>query len=166
MSGKPWSAERKAAHAKRMKARWSNPAYRSAQVGRLRALNNGATARAAASERMRQLNERMRSDDALKRKCVSGMTKSRRDPAYRKMQSLVMAETMSRPENKAKAREHCASINRDPKVRDRQWAGRRRNTKIAEKPARGPGREAAPQAMGPDALFLELLANEVRNHGH
>lgn len=37
----------------------------------------------------------------------------------------VMRDTMSRPELRELARAHAARINRDPDVRQRQWAGRR-----------------------------------------
>jgi hypothetical protein len=152
MNGKPWSPDRKLAQAKRMKARWSNPSYRSAQVGRLRLLNNGPEARQQAAQRMKQLNERMRSDKALKKKNVAGQKRARRDPAYRAIQSLVMAETMAQPEMRELAREHCRQINRDPKVGKRQTRGKRRKQELAEA-TRIPG--------DVDQTFLLLMARET-----
>lgn len=141
MSGKPWTPERKAEHAKRMKARWRNPTYRKSQSTKNLLAMADAQRRAAASERMKRLNEQMRSDEALKKKCVAGMTRSRRDPAYRAIQSLVMTETMARPALREIARQHACVINRDPDVRERQWAGRRR--KLLEAAAPPPFAEEA-----------------------
>lgn len=127
MSGKPWTPEQKAAAAVRMEARWRDPAYRLKMEKRLGAIALSEEARAAASARMTRLNEQMRTDAALKKKCVRGMTRARRDPSYRAMQALTMQETMSRPENAAKARQHACEMNRDPEIRSRQWAGKVRN---------------------------------------
>jgi hypothetical protein len=158
VSGKPWTPERKAAMSKRMKARWRNPKYRKAQAARNRKAMADAQRRAAASARMKQLNERMRSDEALKKKCVKGMKRARRKPAYRAMQALVMAETMSRPELRAAARQHAIAINRDPDVRGKQWAGRRRKLLEAAAPQAPP----RPEITGDvNAIFLRLLASEA-----
>lgn len=154
MSGKPWTDERKAAHAASMTARWRDPAYRAKQQSRPVA---SPEARAAAGERMKQLNEQMRTDTKLKAKCVRGMTRTRRRPEYRAMQSLVMAETMARPENRAKARQHACEINRDPETRARQWAGKIRNGATP----RPPRAKRAKKLTG-EALFLHLLALEAK----
>ena len=120
MSGKPWTPERRFAFAAKMRARWRGGAYR-----RRRAPVISAAERAARSARMARLNARMGGDKALKRKCVNGQKRARRSPAYRAIQSAVMADVMSRPELRAKARDRCIKINTNPKVRVRQWAGRR-----------------------------------------
>lgn len=85
--------------------------------------------RAASSERMSRLNARMRDDAKLKQKCIRGQKRARRQPAYRAIQSLVMKDIMARPGARSRARRHCVAINKDPKVRRRQWAGRRRKAK-------------------------------------
>jgi hypothetical protein len=71
-----------------------------------------------------------------------------------------MKEVMSKPERREQSRQHCIAINRDPEVRKRQVAGKRRTQKLA-------GQNPAPASKGEtarnvDALFLQLLANEVR----
>jgi hypothetical protein len=159
MSGKPWTPKRKAEHAKRMKARWRNPKYRRDQAAKSSAAMADALRRVAASERMKALNERMRSDHALKKKCVKGMTRARRKPRYRAIQSLAMRETMTRPELREQARQHACAINRDPEVREKQWAGRRRKLPEAAAPQAPP----RPQVSGDvNAIFLQLLAGEAR----
>lgn len=87
--------------------------------------------RATKSAMMKALNARMRLNEDLKRKCVAGQKRVRREPAYRAIQSLVMKDIMSRPGARSRARRHCVAINKDPKVRRRQWAGRRRKKKAA-----------------------------------
>ncbi|MBR0855518.1 hypothetical protein [Bradyrhizobium liaoningense] len=163
MSGQPWSHEQKAAHAERMRLHWADPAYREWLTAKSQARSTTPEARAAASERMRKLNERMSADPALKRKCIAGQKRVRRSKSYRQMQSLVMTETMARPENREKARQHACKINRDAAVRKRQWDGRRRKQlKPPPKPKASapPSVPAAPTDA--NALFLKLLAGEVR----
>ena len=126
MSGKPWNEERKAAQARMMRQRWADPVYAATVLARLEAARNSDAGRATASARMKALNVRMRDDEKLRAKCVRGQKRVRRSPAYRAMQALVMADVMSRPANKEKARKHCRRINRIQRVRRRQWAGRRR----------------------------------------
>jgi hypothetical protein len=116
--------------------------------------------KAASAERMKRLNERMRTDPALKTKCVKGQKRARRKPGYRAMQALTMAETMARPEVREKARQHACKINRDPEVRKRQWAGRVRSGKVPTPPRARP----QPKLTG-DALFLQLLALEAKQAG-
>lgn len=126
MSGKAWTEDRKVAQSKRMKARWRNPEYRAAQTAKNGANNRNPVRRADASGRMKRLNARMRDDDKLRHKCIRGQKRVRRSPEYRAIQSAVMADIMSRPEMKRAARLHCKKINRNPRVRRRQWAGRRK----------------------------------------
>lgn len=126
MSGCPWTPERKAAMAQRMRTRWKDPDYRRDQSRKRAAAMQDPARRAAASARMKRLNARMRDDEELMRKCVRGQKKVRRTPAYRAMQSAVMTDIMARPELRRRARFHCIAINKKPKVRKRQWAGRRR----------------------------------------
>lgn len=122
MSGKPWNAERKAAFSVAMKQRWKRGAY----DARRPAVIDGAE-RQARSGRMKRLNVRMRDDEALKRKCVRGQKRMRRSPQFRAVQSAVMTDIMARPELRRAARFHCIKINKNPKVRKRQWAGRRKS---------------------------------------
>lgn len=121
-----WTPERRRAQGKRMKKRMRDKTVRAETLARLRAANDDPANRTAASVRMKQLNNRMSTDDKLKAKCVRGQKRVRRDPVYRATQALVMADIMSRPENKAKARKHVTKLNKDPEARQRQWAGRRR----------------------------------------
>lgn len=109
-----------------------------------------AEQRALKAKQMRELNERMRTDVELKARTVAGAVRARQDPAYKAMQALTMADVMSRPENKEKARQHACRINRDPDVRERQWAGRVANGKIPTPPAPKP------------PTFLQLLAREAK----
>jgi hypothetical protein len=154
MSGKPWTPERKARFSRQQKARWRDPKLRKAQAERMA----DPAKRAASSERMKRLNDRMREDKALKKKCVRGMKRVRRSAAYRAIRSLVMRKTMARPENREKARLHACKINRDPKVREKQWAGRRRK----QLEASAPQAPLRPQITGDvDAIFLERLAAEA-----
>lgn len=127
MSGKRWTPERKAAHAARMRERWRRSVY-----AKRAAPTIGEAARAARSARMKCLNDRMRDDKELKRKCVRGQKRVRRTQSYRAIQSAVMTATMARPELRALAAEHAARINKDPTVRRRQWAGRRRKKWLAQ----------------------------------
>lgn len=168
MSGKPWTPERKAAYSVRMRKRWRDPKYRKARAEQSRAIATDPEKRATASERMKRLNERMRSDPALKKKCVAGQKRARRKPGYRNMQSLTMRETMAKPENRETARQHARRINRDPKVRARQWDGRRRKQKEAKrKAAEAIGRfvllaPPRPKIAGdPNTIMLQLLAREA-----
>lgn len=161
MSGKPWTPERKAAQAIRMRARCRNPKWRAAQSKKSRAAMADPVKRAQASERMKLLNERMRTDAALKKKCVKGQKRARRKPSYRAVQSLTMKETMAKPENRETARQHACAINRDPAVRERQSAGRRRKLLQASAP---PAPEAPPRPLvfgDVDTIFLQLLAAEA-----
>jgi hypothetical protein len=81
---------------------------------------------ATPSDRMSALNQRMkRKGSAIKRRCVEGQKRVRQDPAYRAVQAAVMTDVMARPKMRELAREHATRINRDPDVRQRQWAGRR-----------------------------------------
>lgn len=127
-----WTPERRAAHAARLKQRWRDPTYRAAQAEKRRAAMRDPRRRAQASARMKTLNLRMRHDEELKAKCVRGQKRVRRAPAYRETQALVMADIMARPEQKRRARFHAIRINKNPKVRKRQWAGRRRKAKVAK----------------------------------
>lgn len=121
-----WTPKRRRAQAKRMKKRMQDQTVLAETLERLQVARDDPANRAAASDRMKQLNNRMSTDEKLKAKCIRGQKRVRRDPAYRSVQSVVMADIMSRPENKAKAREHVTKLNKDPKMRRRQWAGRRR----------------------------------------
>ncbi len=163
MSGKPWTPERRAAFSKQQKLRWRDPALREAARQRATKAMADPTKRAQASARMKRLNEQMRSDAALKKKCVRGMKRVRREPSYRAMQALVMKDTMSRPENAEKARRHACEINRDPEVRRRQWAGKVRNGTQPKPPhASKQKRAERPPRLTGDALFVQLLALEAR----
>jgi hypothetical protein len=122
MSGKPWTPERREAFSAAMRQRW-----RSGQYADRRPATITADERAARSGRMKRLNACMRDNEALKNKCIRGQKRVRRAPAYRSVQAAVMADVMSRPEMRRQARFHCIKINKNPKVRKRQWAGRRRN---------------------------------------
>lgn len=121
MSGKPWTSERKAAWAKIVKAWWKAGVYRR----RKRRVCTEAE-RAASSALMKALNIRMRDDNELKGRCVRGMRRAKRSRAYRDVQAAVMRETMKRPEMRRGARYRIIAMNRNPKMRKRQWAGRRR----------------------------------------
>lgn len=124
-----WTPERRAAQAQRMRNRFRDPAEREKQRVRATALMADPERRAAASARMKRLNARMRDDEVLRAKCIRGQKRTRRAPAFRKMQSLVMSELMARPDMKRMARFHCLRINKNPKVRRRQVAGRRRKAR-------------------------------------
>jgi hypothetical protein len=126
MAGKPWTPERKAAHAAAMKARWAAGAYARRRLPLIE-----ESERNARRARMKRLNIRMRDDEDMKGRCVAGMKRVRRSAAYREIQAAVMAETMSRPELRRQARFHCIRINRNPKVRRRQWASRRKRKRSA-----------------------------------
>jgi len=132
VSGKPWTVERKAAFSLAMRKRWRGGVYARRSPARI-----DTAERAARSARMKTLNMRMRDDGALKRKCVRGQKRVRRSPAYRAVQAAVMTDLMRSPEMRRMARFHCVKINKRPKTRRRQWAGRRRKarTRCATKPA-------------------------------
>lgn len=122
-----WTPERRLAFAKHMKARWRDPAYRDLVVRRRRERGpQSSERRAAASVRMKLLNARMRDDEKLKNKCIRGQKRVRRSPAYRAIQSAVMKDIMARPDLRRAARFRLIKLNKDPKVRRRQWASRRR----------------------------------------
>lgn len=162
MSGKPWSEERKAAFSIQQKARWRSPKLRAAASERSRNTMADPALRAAKSELMKALNERMRADEALKKKCVKGQKRVRRRKRFRAERSAAMRLMMRKPENREKARQHAIAINRDPEIRARQWEGRRRKAAEAlqPKPAEAPPR---PQIKGdPNAIFLQLLAREAQ----
>lgn len=127
MSGKPWTPERRAAFASSMSERWRTGVYAKRKPAVI-----SPNERAARSARASALNIRMRDDEALKRKCVRGMKRVRRSPAYRAIQAAVMVDVMSRPELRRAARFHCIKINKKPKVRKRQWAGRRRRAALRQ----------------------------------
>jgi len=133
MSGtrEAWTPERRAAQAARMRERYRNPSARRKQAEHLARVRARPEVRAAASARMKRLNARIRDDDKLRGKVIRGQKRVRRSPQYRAMQSLVMTDVMSRPENRRAARFHCIRINKNPKVRKRQWAGRRRKAAAA-----------------------------------
>jgi hypothetical protein len=59
----------------------------------------------------------MRDDEELKGRCIRGMKRIRRSKSYRAIQAAVMAEIMKRPELRRRARFHCITINKNPKVR-------------------------------------------------
>jgi len=89
-------------------------------------IEGGPPIGSAPSDRMASLNERMkRKNSAARRRRIEGQKRVRQDPAYRAVQAAVMRDVMSRPEMREAARAHAATINRDPEVRRRQWAGRR-----------------------------------------
>jgi len=121
MSGKPWTPERKAAYRIAVRKRWRQGIY-----ARRRAAVITAAEHEARSARMKALNRRMQHDDALKAKCIRGQRRVRRSPQYRAVQAAVLKDIMSRPEQRRRARFHCVRINKNPLVRRRQWAGRRR----------------------------------------
>lgn len=133
MTGKGviWTEERRQAQRDRMKARMADPVIREETMARLQAGNLDPATAAAASLRMKALNERARTDQELKTRMVEGATSTRRKPAHRAKQSKIMAQTMARPENREKAREHAIALNTDLIFRRRQEAGKRRK--------RGPG---------------------------
>jgi hypothetical protein len=85
-----------------------------------------AAERARRSARMKSLNMRIRDDDALRVKVIRGQRRVRNNPIYKLIQAAVMKDIMSRPDMRRAARNHCIKINKNPKVRKRQWAGRRR----------------------------------------
>jgi hypothetical protein len=126
MSGKPWNAERKAAFRAAMRKRWRSGAY-----ARRRPATIDETERARRQARMAALNLRMSHDEALKAKCVRRQKRARRSPAYRAVQSAVMRELMSSPEMRRTARYHAIRINKNARVRKRQWATRRRKRAAA-----------------------------------
>lgn len=110
-----------------------DPVKRAAAVERLRKAGERPEVRAAASARMKRLNNQMRLNDAMKAKCLAGRRRAC-DAAARDIQRAVMTELMGRPEMKAKARAHAVKMNRDPAMRVRQWEGRRRKAKQADCP--------------------------------
>ena len=126
MSGKPWTSDRRAAFSASMRKRWRAGAF-----ARRRPATISSAERSARSVRMKRLNARMRDDDILKNKCIRGQKRIRRSAGYRAIQSAVMTDVMAAPELRRAARFHCIKINKNPKVRKRQWAGRRRKLKAA-----------------------------------
>lgn len=161
MSGKPWSDERKAAFSRQQKARWRDPKLRKAARDRGRKAMADPAKRAAKSELMKAFNERMRTDEALKKKCVKGQKRVRRRKAFRTKRSAQMREMMAKPENRARARQHAIAINRDPEIRAKQWEGRRRKA-LQPQAWEAPPR---PTIKGdPDAILLALLAGETKDH--
>jgi len=68
----------------------------------------------------------MRDDEQLKAKCIRGQKRVRRRPAFRDIQAAVMKDIMARPEMRRAAHTHCVKINKNPRVRRRQWRTRRR----------------------------------------
>jgi hypothetical protein len=131
MSGKPWPPERKAAHAAAMRIRWATGVY-----AKRRPPSIDDAERAARSARASLLNIRMRDNEELKGRCIHGMKRVRRSKTYRAIQAAVMAETVKRPELRRRARFHCITINKNRRVRKRQWAGRRRKKVKAQKQTR------------------------------
>lgn len=127
MSGKPWPPERREAFSLKVRARWRNGAF-----AKRRPATITDAERAARSARMKLLNARMRDDEQLKSKCIRGQKRVRRSASYRAMQSLVMTDVMARPELRRAARFHCIKLNKNPRVRKRQWAGRRRKARAAK----------------------------------
>lgn len=166
MSGRSWTPERKAAFAKATRERQRDPKVREAMSKRATASMANPTRRAAAAERMKLLNERMRTDKALKKKNIAGMKRTRGKKSFRAKQARIMTETMARPQLREKARQHACDINRDPEVRKRQWAGRRRKQQAVERKASEQKAPAAPKVAGdPNTIFLQLLAREARQAG-
>lgn len=88
--------------------------------------------RAAKSAHMKALNARMRTDEELKARCVAGQKRFRRSPMARAIASAEMKKKMQRPEMRRAARYHCIKINKNQKVRRRQWATRRRRKKARQ----------------------------------
>lgn len=121
-----WTPERRLAHAKRLRTKWRDPNYRARQSKSRAKAMECPLRRAASSTRMKILNQRIRNDDALRNKVIRGQKRVRRSPEYRAMQSLVMKEIMSRPEQRRRARFHCIKINKNKNTRRRQWATRRK----------------------------------------
>lgn len=122
-----WTPERRAAQAERMRQRFKDPAHRAAHAAKMAKAMQDPARRAASSARMKKLNARIRDDDTLRAKVIRGQKRVRRAPQYRAIQSAVMKDLMARRrELRRGARFHCISINKNPKVRKRQWASRRR----------------------------------------
>jgi len=109
-----WTEERRRAQADRMRAvseRVSGEKRRSSMT---------PERRAEKSAFMKQLNERMRTDAALKAKTVEGQKRVRGTPEARERQALHMQVTMADPKNRETSRQHVCRINRDPEVRKKQ----------------------------------------------
>lgn len=125
MSGKPWTEERRAAWGPQVRARWRRGIYAKRSPARISEQD-----RAGRSARMKALNVRMRDNDGLKAKCIRGQKRTRRNGAYRQVQAAVMKDVMARPEMRRAARNHCIRINKNPRTRRRQWATRRRRSRV------------------------------------
>ena len=83
----------------------------------------------SASDRMKALNERMKTDPILKGRNRSGIRKTRQTPEYRAKQAEVMRQRWRDPVTGQRLREgvkaNADRINGDDEIRRRQWAGRR-----------------------------------------
>jgi hypothetical protein len=101
MSGKPWNAKRKTAFSALMRQRWRDGIYTE------RAVNIDQAERTARSVRMSALNERMKSNAALKSANIAGIHRSYLGPNRRDVLSKTMKQTMARPELRALAAAHC-----------------------------------------------------------
>jgi hypothetical protein len=153
MSGKPWTRDRRTTQSRRMRRRMRKPQQREKQRVSMTARMQSTAQRLASSMRMKVLNARMRADEKLKAKCIRGQKRVRRSPGYRAMQSLVMKDVMARPEMRRTARFHCIKINKNPRVRKRQWAGRRRRAATRAASTSNPaGKPPAHQGARPHDL--------------
>lgn len=124
MSGKPWTEERKAAYAEHVRQRWRSGVYT-----RRRPPTLSEAERQARVARMHRLQIRLRDDERLKARQTRAVTRTRRSPEARAIAAAVMTDRMKDPELRRRARFHCVRINKNLKVRRRQWAGRRRKQK-------------------------------------
>jgi hypothetical protein len=108
-----------------MRGRWRKGAYAKRKPARI-----SEDERSRRRARMASLNIRMRDDETLKAHCVRGQRRVRRAPRFRAIQSAVMTAVMARPEMRRMAKFHCIKINKNPKIRKRQWIGRRKRQAI------------------------------------
>jgi hypothetical protein len=126
MSGKPWTPERCAAHAERMRSRWSDPDYRAKQSKSRKAVAADPAWRAKKSALMSDLNRRMKSDASVKAANAAGRYRSFFDGSRSAALAARMSETMRRPDLRSRAAEHCRSIGSSENSR-RGWKTRRLN---------------------------------------
>lgn len=108
-----WTPERRARASALARAKFADPAYREAHRRRSIEANGRPHRRAQSSAWMKQLNQRIRDDDNLRRKVIRGSKRARANPAFKAIQSAVQKDLfVRRPELRIQARYHMLGIVR------------------------------------------------------
>lgn len=119
--------ERRAEHGRMMRKKWRDPEYRRRKTEAATLQMADPAQREVARGTMKRLRIRLRDDERLEAKRSRRAKASLTDPAYVAVQSEVMKDLLARPDIKRASRFRLIKMNRNPAIRKKQAAGRRRN---------------------------------------